>query len=78
MDEYKPFDEDWLEKYNHLYFTALMSWESGYEVFHDDPFILKQEFSNLYLVGEEFKGLFEFSKLFQSEQERQRILDSLS
>ena len=72
VDEYKPFDEDWLEKYNRLYFTALMGWESGYEVFHNDPFILKQEFSNLHLVGEEFRGVYEFPRLFKLEDERER------
>jgi hypothetical protein len=72
VDEYKPFDEDWLGKYDRLYFTALMGWESGYEVFHDDPFIIKQEFSNLHLIGEEFKGLCEFPKLFLLEYNRER------
>ena len=41
-----------LVKYDRLYFTALMGWESGYEVFHEAPFILKQEFENIHLIGE--------------------------
>ena len=68
--EYKPFDEAWLEKYDRLYFCALMGWESGYEVFHNEPFIIKQEFSKLHLVGDEFKGLFEFPRLFVREYHR--------
>lgn len=71
VDEYKPFDEAWLYKYDRLYYCALMGWGDFYEVFHDDPFILKREFDNLYLVGEEFKGLYYFSKLFLQEEKRQ-------
>jgi hypothetical protein len=74
VDEYKPFDEDWLGKYDRLYFTALMGWESGYEVFHDDPFIIKQEFSNLHLIGEEFRGLYLFPQLFIREEDRENRL----
>ena len=70
VDEYKPFDEAWLEKYDRLYFCALMGWECGYEIFHDDPFILKQEFSSIHLVGKEFGALNKFAKLFITEYYR--------
>ncbi|KAA3651995.1 MAG: hypothetical protein DWP98_01905 [Bacteroidetes bacterium] len=70
VNEYIPFDEAWLVKYDRLYFTALMGWESGYEVFHEAPFILKQEFGNIHLIGEEFRGLYEFSRLFAKEYYR--------
>jgi hypothetical protein len=72
VDEYIPFDEYWLYKYDRLYFCALMGWESGYEVFHDDPFVLKQESTNLHLIGEEFRSLIEFPKLFVLEYDRER------
>ena len=67
MIEYQPFDAEWLEKYDRLYFCALMGWGDDYEVFHEDPFILESNFGQLYLVGEEFKGLFHFSRLFNRE-----------
>lgn len=70
VNEYIPFDEAWLVKYDRLYFTALMGWESGYEVFHEAPFILKQEFGNIHLIGEEFRALFEFPRLFAKEYYR--------
>lgn len=70
VEEYQPFDEDWLYKYDRLYFCALMGWEYGYEIFHDEPFILKKEFSNLHMLGEEFRYLYEFPRLFLQEQSR--------
>lgn len=70
VNEYKPFDEDWLYKYDRLYFTALMGWENGYEVFHEDPFILKQETSNIHLVAEGFGALMNYAKLFTKEYHR--------
>ena len=70
VKEYKPFDEAWLEKYDRFYFCALMGWEYGYEIFHEDPFILKQEFSSIHLVGKEFGALNKFAKLFVTEYYR--------
>jgi hypothetical protein len=72
VDEYKPLDEDWLYKYDRLYYTATSSVSSFFEVFHESPFILQQHCRQLYLVGEEFKGLYEFPKLFRSEEDRER------
>ena len=72
VDEYRPIDEDWLYKYDRLYYCATSSLRDSYQVFHEAPFILQQHGSQLYLVGEEFKGLYEFPKLFRSEEDRER------
>lgn len=70
VDEYLPFDEDWLMKYDRLYFCALQGWGFDFEVFHEDPYILEKDEGPLYLVGEEFKWLFLFAKLFNMEKNR--------
>jgi hypothetical protein len=67
VEEYIPFDDDWLYKYDRFYYCKFSGFGSSYKVWSEDPFILEQTYQSIYLVGEEFKYLYQFSVMFERE-----------
>lgn len=65
--EYVPFDEDWLIRYDRIFYCKILFRFDSYEIWNEHPFIVKQISSELYLVGEEFKSLYDFSITYNRE-----------
>jgi hypothetical protein len=72
VEEYIPFDDDWLYKYDRFYYCKFSGFGPGYKVWSEDPFILKTGYLSLHFVGEEFKYMYQFPFMFDREIKRYR------
>lgn len=70
VEEYQPFNDEWLNKYNRLFYAGIIFYPDFYEVWNDNPFILMEGCSNVFLVGDEFKCLYDFTQFYSNEINR--------
>jgi len=70
VEEYIPFDDDWLYKYDRFFYCKFNFQHREYSIWSENPFILEQTYQSIYLVGEEFKYLYKFSIMFERETKR--------